>query len=559
MSKTMIKKERLSGGQGVAQVLSIEGVEKVFCVPGESFLPVLDALYDHPEIQLISCRHEGGAAFMAEGYAKASGKAGVCMATRGVGSTNLAIGIHTAYQDSTPMVCLIGQLERGVREREGFQEMRLDQFYSHITKWAVEVNDPERVPEMIHRAFRVAQSGRPGPVLVGLPIDMLHETAEMTFQQPMLPAPPQPNGELLKEASRLLESAEKPLIIAGGGVIRSDAQDELVILSELTSIPVMTSFRRHDAFPNNHPNYVGHIGLNAAPELQKMVKEADVILAVGLKFSQIFTQDYTLIEDHTKIIHIDINDLAIGKVYPTEIGIVSDARLAIQELVKLNQNTTFPPKRKAYGTALRQLYEKISLPKKKYRQDFVDLEGMIYDLQELLPDTAMMINCAGNYTGWIHRYYQFKKPKTYIGPTSGAMGYSLPAALGAKLAHPDKLAVSFAGDGGFMMTLQELATSIQYHIPVICIVINNKMYGTIRMHQEKTFPERVIGTDLVNPSFTALAQSFGIEAYLAENNAQFKEALQKAVTADSTVLIEVKADPNVIAVNKTIDDLRQHS
>lgn len=557
MSMTLEKTKTLSGGQAVAQVLSIEGVEKVFNVPGESFLPVSDAIYDYSEIQLISTRHEGGAAFMADGYAKASGKVGVCMATRGVGSANLAVGIHTAHQDSTPMVCLIGQLPGGVREREGFQEMKLDQFYEPITKWTVEINDANRVPELLHRAFRIAQSGRPGPVLVGLPIDMLYETAEMKFQKAMLPAPPAPNPEDLAKANDLLKSAKKPLIIVGGGVTSSDAQVDLVKLSELTSLPVATSFRRHDAFPNNHAHYAGHIGLGLPEKLKETIQEADVILAIGMKISQMFTREYTLIKESAKLIHIDIDAEAIGKIYETEVGIVSDARLAIKELIKLNENEIFSGDRKEFCEKINRVYKETSLPKAKYREDFVDQEGMIHDLGKLLPEDTIIANCAGNYTAWIHRYYQFTNPKTYVGPTSGAMGYSLPAALGAKLAHPDRKVVSIAGDGGFMMSMQELATSAQYHIPVICIVVNNNMYGTIRMHQEMKFPKRVIGTDLVNPSFTALAESFGVTAFHARNNEEFKTFFQKALELDSTVLIEVSADPEVISIDRTVGEIRE--
>ncbi|WP_080872926.1 thiamine pyrophosphate-dependent enzyme [Oceanobacillus timonensis] len=560
MITTVKGSQVLNGGQGIAEVLKVEEVEKVFCVPGESYLPLMDAIYDYSDIQLISTRHENGAAFMAEGYAKSTGKVGVCMATRGVGSTNLAVGIHTAHQDSTPMVIFVGQLRGNVREREGFQEIKLNEFYSHITKWSVEINDVKRVPELVHRAFRVAKSGRPGPVLVGLPIDMLYATSEMKFQKSMLPAPPSPNKEILKEANQLLANAEKPLIIAGGGVTGTRAHKELLELSELTSIPVMTSFRRHDAFPNDHPNYGGHVGLSAHPKIIETIQEADVILAIGMKFSQVFTQEYTLLKEHTKLIHIDINDQAVGKVYETEIGIVSDAKQALKELILLNRHETSKKlrDRAAYCQRIRKIYEEISLPRKQYREDFVDQEGMIYDLQELLPESAMIVNCAGNYTGWIHKYYQFTKPNTYLGPTSGAMGYSLPAALAAKLAYPDRKVVSIAGDGGFMMTVQELATSVQYNIPVIIIVVNNNMYGTIRMHQEKSFPKREIGTNLTNPNFTDLAKSFGIETYQARNNREFHRALQNAIKSDESVFVEVSADPNVISVSKTIEALQQN-
>nr|WP_047153877.1 thiamine pyrophosphate-dependent enzyme [Aneurinibacillus tyrosinisolvens] len=554
---TETKKMVLTGGQAVVEVLRREGVEKAFCVPAESFLPVMDAMYDYPDIQLISTRHEGGAAFMAEAYAKASGKVGVCMGTRGVGSANLAIGIHTAFQDSTPMVALIGQVERGFRGREGFQEVDLSDFYSHITKWAVEISDPKRVPELLHRAFRVAQSGRPGPVVVSLPVDMLQQQAEAVFQNHMLPSTPAPDMRRLAAANELLAGAKKPLIIVGGGVTATNAQDDLVQLSERLGVPVMTSFRRHDAFPNRHKNYAGQIGLGPHPDLLDYVKEADVILAIGMKFSQIVTQNYTLIQPETKLIHIDIDEQAIGKFYDTAIGIVSDAKLAIQALAELNKEAAVSSGRLRYCQEIREVYETVSLPKQMYRDDFVNLEGLVYDLQVTLPPDAVLTSDAGNFSGWIQRYYQFEQPRTYLGPTSGAMGYSVPAAVGAKLAFPHRPVISIAGDGGFMMTLQELETALRYELPIISLVINNNMYGTIRMHQERNYPGRVIGTALSNPDYVALAQAFGAHGERVERNDQFIPVLQKALAAKVPTLIEVVTDPNVISVNATIDSLRK--
>ncbi|MDQ0218168.1 thiamine pyrophosphate-dependent enzyme [Peribacillus cavernae] len=548
-----------TGGQAVVEVLRREGVEKTFCVPAESFLPVMDAMYDCPGIQLISTRHEGGAAFMAEAYAKASGKVGVCMATRGVGSTNLAIGIHTAFQDSTPMVALIGQVERGFRGREGFQEVDLSDFYSHITKWSVEISDPKRIPELLHRAFRVAQSGRPGPVLVSLPVDMLREQAEVVFQNQMLPSAPSPEMSQLAAANELLSGAKNPLIIVGGGVTATNSQDKLVQLSELTGVPVMTSFRRHDAFPNSHKHYAGQIGLGPHPDLLKFVKQADVILAIGMKFSQIVTQNYTLLKPETTLIHIDIDEQAIGKFYETEIGIVSDAKLAIQALAELNKDAAVSSERLLYCKNIRDVYETVSLPKKIYQDDFVNLEGLVHDLQETLPSNAILTNDAGNFSGWFQRYYQFEEPKTYFGPTSGAMGYSVPAAVGAKLAFPDRPVISIAGDGGFMMTLQELETALRYEVPIIALVINNNIYGTIRMHQEKNYPGRVIGTDLSNPDYGMLAKAFGVHGERVERNDQFIPVLQRALAAKVPTIIEVVTDPNVISVNATIDSLRKQA
>lgn len=534
----------MSGGKAVVEVLRREEVEKIFSVPGESFLPVTDALYEHSQIELITTRHEGGAAFMAEGYGKVSGKVGVCMATRGVGSTNLSIGIHTAFQDSTPMVALIGQVESQFIGREGFQEIDLGAFYGHITKWAVEIREPKRIPEILHRAFRIASSGRPGPVLVGLPTDILYKEAEMTFQKQMQPSPPAPNPKLLRQANQLLSSSKRPLIIVGGGIISTNSQKSLVKLSELTGIPVMVSFRRHDAFPNSHKHYGGQIGFNLHPKLKQFIQEADVILAIGMKFSQVTTQNYTLFQPGTKLVHIDIDESVIGKVYNPEIGIVSDAKQAIQELIQLNQQFTISEQRANYCREVRECYEEVSIPRKKYCTNYVDLEGMIHDLQKVLPDDAIITNDSGNFTGWLQRYYQFNEAKTYIGPTSGAMGYALPSALGAKLAFPDRKVVSVSGDGGFMMTLQELETSKRQRIPITAIVINNNMYGTIRMHQERHYPGRVIGTELTNPDYVTLARAFGVHAERVERNDQFVPALERALQNDITTLIEVRTDPN---------------
>jgi acetolactate synthase-1/2/3 large subunit len=549
----------MTGARAVIKCLENEQVEHVFCVPGESYLPVLDELYEHPSIQLISARHEGGASFMAEGYAKAKNRPGIVMATRAVGGANLSIGVHTAFQDSTPMIVFLGQVHRDFRGREGFQEVDLERYFSHIAKWTVDVDQAKRMPELIQRAFRVAMSGRPGPVVVALPEDVLIETAEMVFGPTSAVVSPGPSEQGVEAFLEVLQKAERPVVIAGGGVRRSEAEEELVRFAEAFHVPVLASFRRHDVFPNNHPLYSGHLGLGTAPVILETVRKADVVISIGSRLSEVTTQDYSLIEAHHQLIHVDISPDTIGKVFSPSLGMVSDVKAFLQ-VVNAHPNV-HSPLREAWCQVCRDRYVTAStLPEKgDTHSEHMDLKEVISVLQEHAGTQSTLTNDAGNFAGWLHKYFQFNEKGSYIGPTSGAMGYGMPAALGAKLASPDKLVISLSGDGGMMMTLQELETAVRYKIPIIAIVVNNHMYGTIRMHQERHYPERVVGTMLNDVDFAAIAKGFGCQAYVVKETDQFRPTFEKALKdlEFGPVLIEVKQDPEDISVSTTLSQMKK--
>lgn len=547
---------QMTAAKAIVEVLLREGVEKAFCVPGESYLSILNALYETPQIELISGRHEGGVSFMAEGYAKASGKVGVCFATRGPGATNLSIGLHTAHQDSTPMVAFIGQVESSFRGREGFQEIDMAEYFGHLVKWTVELNDAHRVPELVHRAFHMARSGRPGPVLISLPQDVLDEMAEMEFQETEILFTPRPDRQAVVKAKEILQQAKRPVMIAGGGVTSTKSAKELVELAEKLQIPVATAFRRFDAFPNQHPYYIGQLGVVAAPYLVECVREADVVLALGTRFSQITTQNYTLLTSKTRLIHVDISPDELNKVYRPALGIVADTKNFILDMLAELGESGQSEARESYIQELRKKYEQYSEVRVTSGQDYVNLEGIMGDLMTHLPSDAIITSDAGNFYGWMAKYYRFQEEGTFVGPTSGAMGYALPAAIGAKVAQPEKTVVAYAGDGGFMMTIQELETAVRNKIPVLAIVANNNMFGTIRMHQEKHFPERVIATELSNPNFAQIMTSMGGHGELVEKNEDFVAALQRALASPKPALIEVRIDPQQVSVTGTIEELR---
>jgi acetolactate synthase I/II/III large subunit len=546
------EKRKITAAKAIVHYLKTEEISHVFCVPGESYLPLMDAIFDEPSIHLISARHEGGASFMAEGYAKATGKPGVVLATRGVGGANLAIGVHTAKQDSTPMVVFLGQVQSDFRGREGFQEVDLEQFFQPIAKWTVEINDAKRIPELVQRAFRVAQTGRPGPVVVSLPEDIFHEEIdEFVFSKMTVPKPA-PNQQDILRVQEVLQKAERPIIIAGGGVKLSKAERELLLFAEKFAIPVSASFRRHDVFPNDHQLYVGHLGLGTPKGIIETVKQADVIIAIGTRLSEVTTQDYRLLSAGQMLIHMDIDADVLGKVYPPTVAIMADCKEALSKLLEIN----IQPSWRDWATSIRKIYEKATvLPEEKRNLN----ESVIASLQEHLPKGAIITNDAGNFAGWLHSFFQFKQKHTYIGPTSGAMGYGMPAAIGAKLAYPDRVVVSLSGDGGFMMTVQELETAARYHVPIISIVFNNSMYGTIRMHQELHFPKRVIGTDLGTVSFAELAKCFNANGIRVETEGEFTDALIQALQEAKPTVIEIMTDPNQISVTTTIEQLRKRT
>jgi acetolactate synthase I/II/III large subunit len=547
---------KMTGAQAVVECIRREGVRHAFCVPGESYLGVIDALYGCEEVDLISNRHEGGASFAAEAYAKATGKPGVCFVTRGPGATNAAIGVHTARQDSTPLVLFVGQVERDEHYREAFQEVDFEAFFGPLAKWAIEVRSARRMPELVQRAFHVAKSGRPGPVVVSLPEDVLQETAEMGFGDPYPVAAPAPAPEDVSRVLGALRAAERPVIIAGGGVIRSGGRSALVELSERLEVPVYTAFRRQDAFPNGHPNYLGHLGLGAPGEYRSNVREADVVLALGTRFSDPTTGSYTLLREEQTLIHVDIDPQVFGAYRPPEVAVVSDARRALEAL--LREAPDLSGGRRAWIREHRRFYETHTDPANSYTgsSEYVDQAKMVEQMTRLLPADAVITVDAGNFSLWVHRFYQFREPGTLVGPTSGAMGYGLPAALGARLAHPGRTVVSVSGDGGFMMTLGELATATRHGINTVSIVVNNGMHGTIRTHQERQFPGRVYATGLENPDFAQVARQFGAHAERVERTEEFAPALERALAAEAPAVIEVLADPERITPDATIQELR---
>ena len=553
MNQAHVTATKMTAAEAIVACMKKEGVSKVFCVPGESYLPVLDALYGEASIDVVSNRHEGGAAFMAEGYAKASLKPGIVLATRAVGGANLSIGVHTAYQDSTPMIVFLGQVHRKFRGREGFQEVELDRYFQHIAKWTVEVTDPGRMPEMVQRAFRIAQSGRPGPVVVSLPEDVLPMEAEMHFGPAFQKPRPVPAKTEIEQVASILNTARKPLIIAGGGVKSSEAEDGLLQFAEKYDLPVIAAFRRHDVFPNDHGLYAGHLGLGTSKEVLKTVSESDVVLALGTRLSEVTTQDYSIMTPDKKLIHIDIAFETIGKVYPPEVGIVADLKGALQSLSTMD----ITPVWKAWAEESRQRYE-ITSDLTVSTTDGINKQ-VIAIMDKKLPNDALITNDAGNFAGWLHSFYPFREKHTYVGPTSGAMGYGMPAALGAKLAFPNKTVVSLSGDGGFMMTFQELETAVRNNIPVICLVFNNKMYGTIRMHQEMHYPKKVMATDLGNVSFKDLARSVGADGYVVNTVEGFESAFDQALTNKRVAVIEIETNQEQISVSSTITQLRDRS
>lgn len=542
----------MTSAQAIVACLKKEGVSKVFCVPGESYLPLLDAIYEEKEMEIISARHEGGAAFMAEGYAKASLTTGVVLATRGVGGANLSIGVHTAFQDSTPMLVMLGQVHSEYRGREGFQEIDLEQYFSHISKWTVEIKDAHRTPEIVERALRVAKSGRPGPVVISLPEDVLRKVAKMHIGPASQAPKPTPAKEEVKEVETYLKNATHPLIIAGGGIKSSGAEGALLDFAEAHELPVIAAFRRQDVFPNNHRLYAGHLGLGTGEAVLNAIKESDTIIAIGTRLSEVTTQDYQIITYRTKLIHIDIDFTTLGKVYAPHVGIVSDAKQALTALKEIKVNPIKWSHWAKEKSDLNRLASKLNLTEDDSINKYV-----IKTLIEKLPEDAILTNDAGNFASWLHKFYPFNKKHTYVGPTSGAMGYGMPAAIGVKLAHLKTTVVSLSGDGGFMMTAQELETAVRYNIPIIAIVFNNNMYGTIRMHQEMHYPKRMIGTDLGAVDFKKLAESMGVTGYLVDNKESFNQVFDQALKEEKPTLIEVITSKEQISVSATITQIRE--
>lgn len=546
-----------NGGQILVDALRIHGVERVFCVPGESYLAALDAFHDvQDDIDLIVCRQEGGAAYMADAYGKLTGKPGICFVTRGPGATNASIGIHTAFQDSTPMLLFIGQVASDQVEREAFQELDYRRMFGQMAKWVVQIDDAARIPELVSQAFHRAVNGRPGPVVVALPEDMLTAYATVEDAPAHKVVEMHPGAGQLQDMAALIEKAERPLMIVGGGGWNNEAVANLQAFAENMHVPVAASFRCQDMFDNKHPLYAGEMGTSMSPKLGQRVRDADLLLVVGARMGEMTTQGYELVNipvPKQKLIHIHPGAEELGRVYHADLPINASMPAFARAAARLPAITT--PRAKAWAESVNADYranlETLTIPGP------VQMGEIMAWLREHLPDDAIITNGAGNYSAWPHRFYQYRTYRSQLAPTNGSMGYGVPAAIAAKLTEPKRTAVAFAGDGCFLMNGQELATAAQYGANAIFIVVNNGMYGTIRMHQERNYPGRVSGTGLANPDFASLARAYGLHGETVENTADFAPAFKRCEQSGKPALIEIRIDPEALSPKMSLTQMRE--
>ncbi len=548
-----------TGGRILVDSLLQQGVELAFCVPGESYLPVLDALYDVRErLRLIVCRQEGGASYMGEAYGKLTGRPGIVFVTRGPGASNAAIGIHTAAQDSTPLIVFIGQVGSDFADREAFQEIDYRRMYGGSVKWVAEIQRAERVPEYVARAFRVALSGRPGPVVLALPEDMLTAQAEVADVARVVMPATAPPAPALAHLRSLLAGAKRPLVLAGGSGWSTPACRDLAAFAVANALPVASAFRNQDVFDNRHSHYAGDVGIGVNPKLAARVRDADVLLVIGERLGEMVTGGYALLEapqPKPALIHIHPGAEELGRVYQPALAIEAAPGAACAALAALA-----PIEAPAWaGSAAAAHAEYLAWQTPQSMPGALDLWQVVADLRALLPEDAILANGAGNYAAWVARLYRYPRYRTQLAPYNGSMGYGVPAAVAAKALHPDRVVISWNGDGCFLMNGQELATAVQYGLAVVFIIIDNAMYGTIRMHQERTYPTRVYGTDLVNPDFAALARAYGAHGETVNRTEEFGPALERALAANRPALLHLRIDPEAITMNTTIGALRAHS
>ncbi len=529
------------GGQILVDQLKIQGVKRVFCVPGESYLAALDGLYESG-IETIIGRQEGGVAMMAEAHGKLTSKPGVAFVTRGPGATNASAGVHIALQDSTPMLLFVGQVASDQRDREAFQEVEYLQMFGPLAKWVAEIDRTDRIPEYVSRAFHIAVSGRPGPVVLALPEDMLSAKAEVKDAKPSRPAKQMVSYETVSEVIDRLKIAQDPFVIVGGGGWCQEAADHLGRFASALGLPVGASFRCQDYLDNRHPNYVGDVGIAPNPDLAERVKKSDCVLVLGARLGEMTTSGYSLFDipnPNQSIIHIHADPDEIGRVYRPQIGLACKASDFVTIAAELTEGIEQKP-----PVVAKESYQKWQMP--STTPGDVKLEEVICHLREVLPEDAIITNGAGNYAGWLHRYYSYKSYGTQLAPTSGSMGYGLPAAVAAKLEHPEREVICLAGDGCFQMTMQEFGTARQYGLKVIVIIVNNGIYGTIRMHQQREYPGRPSGTKMVNPDFSAFAASYGCAGETITKTEDFALALASARKAKTATLIELRTDPSAV-------------
>ena len=545
-----------SGGNILVDQLIEFGVDHAFCVPGESYLDLLDALHDKKdEIRLINARHEAGAANMAEAYGKLTGNPGIALVTRGPGACHASIGVHIAYQDSTPMILFIGQVSRDSADREAFQEIDYRQMFGSVAKWVVQIEKADRIPEIVSRAFNTAISGRPGPVVVSLPEDMLTEkTSAITLKYC-----PREESEVSEITSNKIKEAlsesTKPLIILGGGSWNDDSVSSVTSFAQRNNLPIATTFRRLDCVKFRSENYVGNFGTSGPPSMIKNIREVDTLLVIGARLGEMTTQNYKMLEPpkiEQTLIHVHVSPEELGKVYSPDLAITNSSSEFAKSLETINIED--PEKPKSWLLKLREEYIQDINPD-PYRGE-LDLGELFVELRDFVDGNYIFTLDAGNHSGWPMRLLDFGRPNRVLGSTCGSMGYAIPAAVAASIARPDHTTIAFVGDGGFMMSGLEISTAVQFKAKLIIIIFNNENYGTIRMHQEIDYPNRIIGTDLVNPDFLALASSLGAFSQQVNKNPDFLGAFKKALGHDGVSVIELNVEKKQLSSRLHLDDLK---
>jgi len=540
--------------EAIFTAIKIRKIDYVFCVPGESFLATMDSFYGSLKPLLVSARHEEGAGIMAEAYAKASAKTGVCMVTRGPGLTHLSIALHTAKQDSTPLLVFVGQVSTKIRQREAFQELDIVEFTRPVAKWAVELNRADRVAEIVDKAFHIANSGRPGPVVISLPEDIdRSSTAQHSVWRSSTVGIPSPSTKGVAKAVSMIENAERSCIVAGEGVLRVDATDKLIRFAECLGAPVFTAWRRFDAFPNNHPLYMGGLNLSSVSnDLSEPLKTADLIIAIGARLDEFTTLSYSSPSTVQKLIHIDQSPEETGGSWiGADLAFVADVGEAMDKLEEALKNSkrVKPSKERQNQIAdWSEYFTKRTTPRGNrigLKDGTIDLEAIYHDILNILTDDASITCDAGDFGSWLIRYYKWNKPRTFFGPTTGAMGYALPAAIAARLARPQAPALAFAGDGGFAMTMSELETAVRLKLTgLVVLVFNNNNFGTIRRHQNREFPGRVVGTGLGKIDFSAIAKAMGAEGFRVSKNGEFAKTFKAALNAGRPAVIDITLGEN---------------
>ncbi|MEP1442196.1 MAG: thiamine pyrophosphate-binding protein [Hyphomicrobiales bacterium] len=544
----------ITGGEVLVNCLEAQGVDRVFCVPGESYLAVLDALHGR-SIDVINARHEGGAAMMAEADGKMTGRPGICMVTRGPGATNAAAGVHIAKQDSTPMILFVGQIARDMRGREAFQEVDYRQTFGDLAKWVEEIDRADRIPEILSHAWHIAMSGRPGPVVLALPEDMLRDVVSVDAGPKVHVASPAPNRHEVAHFEELLTQAERPFVILGGSRWNAEDVGTVQKFAERHGLPVGCSFRRQSLFDNQHPNYAGDVGLGINPALKERVANSDLVILLGARFSENPSQSFTLLDfpkPKQKLIHIHSGAEELGRIYAPDLAINATPASFLDATSDIKQRSPSTAASDAHA-AYHQWTDKTPEPT---NTDFADAGKIMEQLRELLPDDTIMANGAGNYAIWLHRFWRYRQYGTQLSPTSGSMGYGLPAAIAGKLRNPEKPVICFAGDGCFQMAGLEFATATQTGAAIIVLVFDNGLYGTIRMHQERDYPNRVSATTLTNPDFALLAKACGGHGELVQKTDEFTAAFQRATDSGLPAIIHIKTNPDVITPATTLTKLR---